>query len=261
MAGTTAINDWAGRTKSRYHGLQIEINRPFRNGLMLKGAYTFSRAKDMTTNGEDGWVGLTWNHPMMYDQNFAVAVFDRTHVLQMGFVYELPFLKDSTTTTAKVLGGWQVNGVFSAYSGTPYAIGGTNNPLNCQGCGSILINLNGDPKPIGKVGSDTETYYDKTLFSQPTGLGKEGFGNTSRTEFRRPSVWNLDLSLFKFFSVGRFKPELRIEAANVFNHTNWGAPNLTYTSVNFLQFSPSNAESGTNSPGARRVQIGLRFAF
>ena len=39
-AGTTDINDWAARTKSRYNGLQVAINRPFKSGLMLKGAYT-----------------------------------------------------------------------------------------------------------------------------------------------------------------------------------------------------------------------------
>ena len=55
IAGTTAINDWASRTKSRYHALQIELNRPLKDDLMLKGAYTYSRAKNMAD--EDGWVG------------------------------------------------------------------------------------------------------------------------------------------------------------------------------------------------------------
>jgi outer membrane receptor protein involved in Fe transport len=263
VAGTTSINDWAGRTKSRYHAFQIEMNRGFSDGLMLKGAYTLSRAKDMTTGGEDGWTGLTWNHPMMYDRNFAVAVFDRTHNLQMGFLYQLPFLKEVSGAKGAVLGGWQMNGLFGAYSGTPHAIGGSNTALNCQGCGSILINVSGEPKPIGKVGSgSTETYYDKSLFSQPTGTGKEGFGNSSRTGFRRPPVWNLDLSLFKVFKVHeRIQPEFRIEAVNVFNHTNWGAPVTGFTALNFLQFTPGSAESGTNTPGARRVQIGLRVSF
>ena len=261
VAGTTAINDWASRTKSRYHGLQVAINRPFRNGLLLKGAYTLSEAKDMTTNGEDGWVGLTWNHPLMYDENFAVSVFDRTHVFQMGWVYELPFLRERTDVVGSILGGWQVNGIFSAYSGTPYSIGGTNTPLNCQGCGSILINVSGDPEPIGKAGSATEPYYDRGLFSQPTGLGKEGFGNSGRTGFRRPPVWNVDLSLFKAFPIGRLRPEFRLEAANVFNHVNWGAPVTGFTDPNFMLFTPGSAENGTNSPGARRVQIGLRLQF
>lgn len=263
VAGTTAVNDWASRTKSRYHALQMAINRPFRNGLMLKGAYTFSRAKNMAD--EDGWVGLTWNHPLMYDENFALATFDRTHVFQMGWVYELPFLKDRTDALGSILGGWQVNGVFGAYSGTPYSIAGSNTALNCQGCGSIFINVNGDPKPTGKVGSSTDPYYDLTLFSQPTGTTKDGFGTSGRNRFRRPPVWNLDLSLFKAFQIGRFRPELRVEAANVLNHVNWGAPVTTFTANNFMRFTPSstNLASATagDLPGPRRVQIGLRIGF
>ncbi len=269
-AGSTNINDWAARTKSRYHAFQIEMNRGFSEGLMLKGAYTLSRAKDMTTNGEDGWTALTWNHPLMYEENFDIAVFDRTHILQMGWVYELPFLKSySGQTLGKLLGGWQVNGIFGAYSGTPFSITGSNTAMDCQGCGSILINVSGKPKRTGKVGSSTEPYYDKSQFSQPTGTGKEGFGNSGRTGFRRPPVWNLDLGVFKVFKVHeRIQPELRIEAVNVFNHTNWGAPNTSFTSPLFLTFSPSNSsgvaapsDTTTNTPGPRRIQIGLRVAF
>jgi hypothetical protein len=264
VAGTTSINDWAARTKSRYNGFQIEINRGFSDGLMLKGAYTLSHAQAMTTGGEDGWTGVTWNHPMVYDKNFDTAVFDRTHDFQMGFLYDLPFLKSDPGAKGKFLGGWQMSGIFGAYSGTPFYISGTNNAMNCPGCGSIYINYSGgDPKPTGKVGSgSTETYYDKGLFSQPTGLDLAGWGNTSRTFFRRPPVWNLDLSLFKvFFATERVKPEFRVEAVNVFNHVNWGEPNTSFTSNNFLRFDPGDADNATNTPGARRIQIGLRVSF
>jgi len=263
VAGTTAINDWASRTKARYNGLQVALNRPFRSGLMLKGAYTFSRARNMTD--EDGWVGVTWNNPLVYDKNYSLASFDRTHVFQMGFVYELPFLRERTTTVAKVLGGWQLNGIFAYYTGTPFSIGGSNASLNCPDCGSVLINVQGDPSPTGTVGSMTDKWYDPSAFSQPSGLGREGFGNSARNQFRRPSIWNLDLSLFKAFQVGRVRPEIRIEAANLFNHTNWGAPVTSYTANNFMQFTPSSTnQTSTTSgdiPGNRRVQLGLRVSF
>jgi hypothetical protein len=262
LAGTTAISDWAARTKSRYNSLQVSLNRPFRNGLLLKGAYTLSKAKDMTTSGEDGWVGLTWNTPLKFADNFDVAAFDRTHVFQIGFLYELPFLKASDSLTGKVLGGWQVNGIWSKYSGSPFSIGGTNNDLNCAGCGSVLINTSGNVEATGQVGSSTETYYDKSMFSQPTGTTVTGFGNTGRSEFRRPRVWNVDASLFKQFKVSeRIRPEFRVEVANLFNHTNFGAPVTGFTDPNFLKFTPATAENGTNSPGARRVQFGLRVTF
>ncbi len=260
VAGTTNINDWAARTRADYQGLQIEMNRGFTEGLMLKGAYTYSRARNMTD--EDGWTSVVWNHPLMWDMNFATSGFDRTHNFQIGFVYELPFLKSNTTAVGKFLGGWQVNGVYGQFSGTPYSISGTNNTMNCQGCGSVYINVSGDPQPVGKVGSGTtQTYYDKAIFSQPTGTGKDGFGTSGRNRFRRPPQYNLDMSLFKVFKVTeRIRPEFRIEAANFLNHANWGAPNTTFTSPLFLQFAPGNTDA-TNTPGPRRIQFGLRLAF
>jgi carboxypeptidase family protein len=262
VAGTTAINDWAARTKSRYHALQVTVNRPFRNGLALKGAYTLSRAKNMAD--EDGWVGLTWNSPLMYDQNFALAGFDRTHVLSMGFIYELPFMRQGTGVMARAVQGWQVNGIFAAFSGTPYSIGASNPALNCPGCGSILINVAQDPKASGAVGSSTAPYYPVEIFTQPTEVSVAGFGNSGRNRFRRPSVWNMDLSLFKGFTVGRIHPEIRLEAANFFNHPNWGAPVTSFTANNFMRFTPGSYDGGggsTNTPGPRRIQIGLRLQF
>jgi len=255
VAGTTAINDWAARTKTRYKALQVALNRPFRNNLALKGAYTLSRAKNMAD--EDGWTGLTWNHPLMYDANFARAGYDRTHNFQMGFVWEMPFLKNSNNPVAKVFAGWQVNGIFAAYSGTPYSIGGTNNALNCPACGSVFIDISKDPKPTGSVGSGTEPYYPVEIFAQPVGVNKAGFGNSARNQFRRPPLWNMDMSLFKTYQFGRFRPELRIESQNVFNHTTWGAPVTGFTSLNFMRFTPGSA----NVTGPRTVQIGLRLQF
>ena len=266
-AGTTGIQDWGSRTKSRYQGLQFALNRPFKNGLMLKGAYTWSQAKNMAD--EDGWVGLTWNYLPKYDDNFAIAGFDRTHMFSMGWVYELPFLKNRNDALGAILGGWQVNGVFAAFTGTPYSIGGTNNAMACQGCGSILINYNGTPEAIGEAGNippagttdfSSYTYFDKTKFSQPSGLDVAGFGNTKRNFFRRPAQWNTDLSLFKAFPIGRFRPEFRLEISNLFNTRNWGAPNTTFTSPNFLTYSAGSVDT-TATLGYRRMQLGFRFQF
>jgi hypothetical protein len=259
VAGTTAVRDWANRMKSRYHALQVAVNRPFQNGFLLKGAYTLSRAKNMAD--EDGWVGLTWNHPAMFDQNFALAGFDRTHIFQMGFVWELPFMRETQGVLGAVAGGWQVNGIFAAFSGTPYSIGGSNPTLNCPGCGSIFIDVAGTPRPTGTPGSTTEPYYDRSLFSQPTGATLAGFGNSGRNAFRRPPVWNLDFSAFKAFPIGRFRPELRLETLNLFNRTNWGAPVTGFQDLRFMTFLPSAAHNATNTPGTRTVQIGLRFQF
>jgi hypothetical protein len=265
VAGTTDIWEWGARTKSRYHALQMALNRPFRNGLLLKGAYTLSRAQNETD--DDGWATLSWHHPSVRDKNFALAGYDRTHVFQLGFVYELPFARNSNNPLAQVVKNWQLNGVGSAYSGTPFSVAGTNPALNCPGCATIgtLINVQGDPKPTGTPGSRDVPWYDPSAFSQPTGVGRDGFGTSARNQFRTPSVWNVDLGLFRSFPVGRFRPEIRIEATNVFNHTTWGRPNLTFTSPQFMTFTPAAAHQFNTVWGTatreRTVQVGLRLEF
>jgi hypothetical protein len=265
VAGTTDIWDWAGRTKRRYNALQVALNRPYRNGLLLKGAYTLSEAKNETD--EDGWTTLPWSHPSMLDRNFALSTEDRTHMLQLGFLYDLPFAKNSKSALGYIVKDWQVNGIFSAYSGTPFSVGGTNPALNCQGCSSIgvLINAQGDLSPTGTPGSNTEPWYDKSAFSQPTGTGIDGFGTSNRNQFRSPSVWNMDLGIFRAFPVGKLRPELRVQITNLFNHTNWARPVTNFTAANFMTFIPSAAHQFNNLWGTatveRQIQIGLRLEF
>ena len=108
--------------------------------------------------------------------------------------------------------------------------------MACQGCGSILINYSGDPSrsATARLAALPRPTTTSAEFSQPTGLDVAGFGNTGRNFFRRPAQWNVDLGIFKSFPIGRFRPEFRIEIANLFNNRNWGAPNTTFTSPNFL---------------------------
>ena len=83
---TLLLRSWGPRTRTNYHALQVAINRPFKKGFLLKGAYTLSRAKNETD--DDGWATLLWNAPSQLDRNYALAGYDRTHVFQMAFVYE-----------------------------------------------------------------------------------------------------------------------------------------------------------------------------
>ena len=73
------------------------------------------------------------------------------------------------------------------------------------------------------------------------------------------------MSLFKTFQIGRWKPEFRLEAANVFNHTVYGRPIVAFTANNFMQFVPQSTvvdnTNQQNTPGPRRIQIGLRTQF
>jgi len=245
QAGTADINQWASFTKRRYNALQLALNRPFKHGLLLKGAYTLSKAQNETD--DDGWTGLTWNQPSQLYRNFALAGYDRTHNFQMGFLYDLPFGKGSSSPVAAVIRDWQVNGVYSFYSGTPFTIAGDNTALNQKG-GQQTIDLIAPLQREGTPGPN-ELYYSKSSFAQP---GNK-WGNTGRNQFRGPSVYNLDMSLFRGFPIGRYRVEFRAQAANVLNHSRWGNPVTSFTDPNFMKIR------SVQDP--RKIQLGLRFEF
>jgi hypothetical protein len=249
-AGNAAIEDWGALTTSKYHSLQVAVNRPFKNGLLLKGAYTWSKA--MNETDEDGWAGVMWNIPSQYGRNYARAGYDRTHVLQMAFVYELPWMRESSNVLAYVVKDWQVNGIFSAFSGTPFNIGGNNPQLLAPGAGAITANQNGEVNVINEPSRDVK-WIDTTVFSNPTGLQ---WGNTGRNAFRGPSVWNLDFSLFRNIPIGRYRVEFRAQASNVLNHTRYLNPDTGINSPTFMQFVGSGSYDAP-----RVVQLGLRFQF
>ena len=246
QAGTADILQWASFTKRRYNALQVAVNRPFKAGLLLKGAYTLSKA--MNETDDDGWTGLDWNQPSQLSRNYALAGYDRTHNFQMGFLYDLPFGKGSSNPVAMVVRDWQVNGVYSFYSGTPFTIGGDNTLLNQRG-GTQTIDLIAPLQRVGDPGPNAP-YYSPASFAQP---GNK-WGNTGRNQFRGPSVWNLDMGLFRGFPVGRYRVEFRATASNVLNHARWGNPNTDFTDPSFMTIRDVMEVRG-------RVQLGLRFEF
>ncbi len=187
--------------------------------------------------------------PSQFHRNYALAGFDRPHMLQMGFVYELPFARDNGNLFAVIVKDWQVNGIASWLSGTPFTIGGDNGLLQQQG-GSQTINVTGDPQPgFGEAGPD-EQWYDPSAFSQPG----NAWGNSDRNAFRGPGNWNLDFSLFRTIPFGHYRLEIRAESQNVLNHAQFGNPVTGFTDPNFMRI-----RGLARAP--RTVQLGVRFVF
>ncbi len=254
-----ALNSWGPRVTTKYHGLQIAVNRPLKAGLLLKGAYTWSKSMGMTTSGEDGWVGLDFNAPSQYARNYARQAFDRPHVFQMGFLYELPFGKGQggNQTANWIIRDWQLNGIFAAYSGLPFTITASNgNSINMPG-NLQTANQVGDFNVLGNIGNSGK-WFDTSAFVQPTGLT---FGNTGRYEFRGPSAWSMDLSLFRGFPLGDTRRlEFRAEGFNILNHARFNPPSSSVTSSTYGQIFQLEG-NGTALTDARTIRLGVRFQF
>ena len=101
--------------KSTYNGLQVKVDRRFRNGFMVTNSYTLSRSYDYVN--ENGAIST----PIDFEQSWARSNFDRLHNYTLTGLYELPWgpnkqwLKEGLL--GKIIGGWQVSGMFVAQSG------------------------------------------------------------------------------------------------------------------------------------------------
>ncbi len=252
MGRSTALNSFGQRLKTRYKSLQVAVNRPFLKGLMLKGAYTLSQAKNM--GDQDGRVTLNWNMLSQYDRNFALAGFDRTHNLQMSFLYQLPWQTSGgyTSIARAIINDWQVNGVFGVFSGLPFTVTASGAQLNTPN-NTQTADLVGTVTYLGGIGAEGP-YYDRAAWAQPQGVR---FGNTGRNEFRGPGGINLNLSFFRAFPIGDTKRlEFRVESTNITNTLSPGQPNGDVTSGNFMGIT-----GVLNGYPERNIRLGLRFSF
>ncbi len=244
----TRVND----NKSQYNALQAKLDRRFRNGLLITNSYTLGRSMDLVN--ENGGI----NTPINYDLSWARSNTDRLHNYVLSSIYELPlgpgkrWLNDGAL--GRMIGGWQVSGLFVAQSGTALTIGGNGTLLNTPG-NAAYANFNGEQKVLGGLGPG-RLYFDPTVYSLPA-AGVQG--NMKRNAGPEgPGYWNLDASLFKRFAItGRKYAEFRVDAYNVTNSVRWGNPNTGYSTATGNTFGQITGTSGSQ----RSIRFGGRFAF
>ncbi len=255
---TATTREFDGRTHSNYHSLQATLNRRFADGLMVKAAYTYSRAIDET--GYSDWTEFLWNAPSVFHRNRAQADHNIPQNFQLGVVYELPLGPDkkwaTSGTSAAILGGWQLNGVFSAYQGRPFTVFASDASLNMPGNAQTADQIKETVETLGNVG-DAGTYFDTTAFARVTDVR---FGNVGRNTLRGPGVVNLDLSLFRTFKLtDRFQLQFRAEAFNVSNTPHFDFPDSDANSADFGRVFSTDSDAGFGR--SREFRFGLRLNF
>jgi hypothetical protein len=255
---TTTTREWDGRTHSNYHSLQATINRRFKDGLLLKGAYTFSKAIDEATYSD--WTEFSWNAASVFGRNRALAAHDTPHNFQLAFAYELPLGEGkrwaATGGKSAILGGWQLNGVIAAYSGRPFQLTASGASLNMPGNLQTPDQVKPTVEQLGHVGDDG-TYFDTTAFARVTEVR---FGNVGRNTLRGPGVGNLDLSLFRTFKLmQQVRLQFRADAANVTNTPHFNNPNGNVNSSNFGKILSTQTAYALGR--SREFRFGLRLSF
>jgi hypothetical protein len=246
-----------------YNGLQTRLRK--RLGASLIGvSYTFSKAINSGTDNGDG--GLFRNYPLSYGLSKSLSGFDRTHVLNVSYIYQLPFGKGhkwaNNGFASWIIGGWELNGIISRSSGLPFTVNTSSN-LNAPGQTNSANQINPTVQILG--GHDaSHPYYDGNAFANPpNGV----LGSTGRDILRGPGLFSMNGSIYRNFSFkeGRVKFQLVGEAFNLTNTVVFNNPggnccwstNATTGAPNYNGF----ATIGGTASSPRYIQVGgyLRF--
>jgi hypothetical protein len=246
MIGIDRLNypTWGGT--ANYNSLQVTANRRAGRNLTLQLAYTFSKAL--------GTADQIYNASAIPGEvrqaNYGRLSYDKTHSLVVYYTYSFPkvirgtnpFLNNFATRT--VLNSWQVSGITTLRSGSPYSL--SYSVLN-QNLTTLLTGnpdygpratLIGDPKAV----SGGTNLLDEFNLGAVTQTAKGSHGNDSGFNYMTgPWYWNTDMGVFKnvpITSDSKRYVQFRIEFYNLENHTNWGG---VASSVQYSTLGPAGS--------------------
>jgi carboxypeptidase family protein len=234
-----------------YNAFQAQYSKQYANGLAYRTAFTWS--KNINVGCASYWEGCNIQDPYNMRSNRSVDDIDVPLVFTFSSVYELPFGAGKSLATsgpqAKLLGGWQVNGIVSARSGQPFTPHINFDNANSNGA-SNRPNVSGSttgPKTL-------QQYFNTRAFSVPAPYT---YGNAGRNSLRGPGYTDVDFSLFRNFTfLERYTFQFRAESFNLFNHPNFANPDSTVEDSNFGKITSINSSS---SP--REWQFAGTFKF
>ena len=251
---------------NNYHSMQLKAEKRFTAGYSLLAHYTWSRAFNYTNT--------------YYNQDATQAYGPndnhRSHVFTIGAVYELPFGKGRKYLSGVnrgvdlLVGGWQMNTVFTWQSGLPFtpSYRDCNADRDTGWCRPDLVGewQSNNPTrdawfvttPLGADGRVTPLTANGQVLG-PWGRPQRAvFGNVGRNRLLGPSFSQWDMSFFKTFAITeKFKAQFRAESFNFANHVNLANPNACVD-------CPGTAGTITNIfqlATMRQWQFGLRLEY
>jgi hypothetical protein len=264
--GFGPINALETQFDSSYNSLQVQMQKNFGAPGLAGFSYTWSHV--MTNVGSDR------SNTPQNTYNFAAdrgpAPFDRRHVLTANYVYTIPVPGKMPALAKSAIGGWELSGIISAYTGQPATV--STSSVDPAGVGLLANtgNISNRPDQICNGNLNAPQQYAGSAQSSAQGLswfntkcwqavpqGVVRPGNTGRYTIWGPGFFNWDASLYKNFALTsneRMKLQLRAET---FNGLNWvnpsGFASTNITSTVFGQISSFRA--------ARRMQLAAKIIF
>jgi hypothetical protein len=264
---------------STYHGMELQITRRVKNGLLMQASYTLAKSLDTrsfdpafttaakTTSATNASPSAV-NTPFDVTNrrlNYGRSDFDKRHSFQGYAVYNLPFgrsgrfLKDANPLVNQLVGGWEIASSVILQSGRPFTVysgaftlsNDVLSPANCTGC----------TPDMGKIIQESGTNFifsaaQRAMFSTPD-PGK--LGNTGRNFFTAAPFFNMDMTVRKRFTFGEARSlEFRADINNLTNTPSFEFPIPSTSGIASSTFGRVRDSVNSN---ARHIQVGLRFNF
>lgn len=243
---------------SIYHAAQLTLDRHLSRGLLLRGAYTYSKLIDdgsevFTITGGTS----TSANPFSQASDRGLSAYDRRNRLAATYIWDLPTVHGDSVgmrVLGAVAGHWQWSGIVTIQSGIPGTIFSgkdTNHDLNA-----------GDDRP--NVVNPNLPANDFARYALVT---NGGLGDLGRNTYIGPGDWNWDMSVSRIFPFGFGKLEhqaltFRAEFYNTFNHGNQGLPQLDLAVG--ASKTPGDGRFGdlaSTVTGQRQIKIYLKYSF
>ena len=265
----SSVGEIAGIADSSYNALQVSLKRRFAQGFSMLASYTYSKTLDdvssfnITGSASQSVAGendLAQN-PFDVKAEWGRSMFDARNRLVVSYQWDLPWFQHSDRWYAHVLGGWQVNGITTLMSNTPFTVYDSSNPSlqgsapEISGFYSSRPNIVGNPNtgtcPGGVAVRTAQCWFNIGAF-QHAAIGT--FGDVGRNTMDGPAFQQWDFSAIKTIPIHEsMNLQFRGEIFNIFNNVNFLLPNNDINSPGFGQITAAQA--------GRIVQLALKFSF
>ena len=280
---------------SSYNALQTHIEKRMSHGLQFGFSYTYSHATD-----EQSGMGLFYNgnNPLNLRSGYGSSDFDRTHVINLSYSYELPKFYSVSSLKGKLADGWAVRGTAVIQSGQPYSIidytgavgsiyysvfDGITNPIVPLAPGCTAKNaVTGGSGAFGNGDTALKASCFTLPLLNPGDLNgaipagdtfETNFTNGQRNIFRQSWQRQANISFVKLTELTeRYRVEYTFDVFNLTNTTSFDIPIDDVSQNELYNNFPVEGQPLYNPPSGlgivnktisapRQIQMTLRFLF
>jgi hypothetical protein len=300
---STKFNSFVGQIRpsffsvsSHYSALEAQVVKRMGHGLQAQASYTWGKCIDSGSNGDIGDPYQNSPSSLIFfarGSRNGLCDFNVGQNFVGNFIWDVPSPKSSSAIVSHLAGGWELGGILTASTGTPFVVAMDGDPIRIKngdsltypsrlaGCNPINSNWKSNGLQYVNVGCFTPpiaplsmaAQCDTVFYSAVTNPAPSGtvycanlFGNAGRNRLIGPKMVDLDFSVFKNNYIPRisesFNVQFRAEMFNVLNHTNFQPPLCGPCQTIFTETgAPEGGFLNTTSTEARQIQLSLKVIW